>query len=310
MAGLAGRRCRFLAAQPGDAGGTGGLSSERIAEHNKCLVDLERILAEASAYHSTARSWLHKCEWRRWQQRLRRVRQWQRGQKPQRPPSRAPRPKQRCRKTLQQWREPSKLGRHSLRPRPSGRLPGQWNSLNASRRRWMKLSGVVANVLGRSRCREAGRAGRGASSSGRTAKGPVRGCREQFQNAGGVIHAYCHDCGEDHCCADGVGPSAVATLQEVSSRAKVMESFVPAAHVHAGQLKEEMKHQVHDLGIAWRASPINTRHGWTASRRRPSTPCARCALHRTAVTTQSARSWSALPRSTTGTSSPRVAGAQ
>ena len=49
MAGLAGRRCRFLAAQPGDAGGTGGLSSERTAEHNKCLADLERILAEASA---------------------------------------------------------------------------------------------------------------------------------------------------------------------------------------------------------------------------------------------------------------------
>merc|ERR1719367_1877663 len=41
-----------------------------------------------------------------------------------------------------------------------------------------------------------------------------------------------------------------ATLREVSSRAKLMETFVaPAAHehVHAGQLKAKMQHQVHDL---------------------------------------------------------------
>jgi len=41
-----------------------------------------------------------------------------------------------------------------------------------------------------------------------------------------------------------------ATLREVSSRTKLMETFMaPAAHehVHAGQLKAEMQHRVHDL---------------------------------------------------------------
>ena len=70
MAGLAGRRCRFLAAQPGDAGGTGGLSSERTAEasvgpqHSEVMTPQVRVeeMATAAAESAAMAAWAEAAE--------------------------------------------------------------------------------------------------------------------------------------------------------------------------------------------------------------------------------------------------------